>query len=302
MLRFIGRRMLLILLVCVLIVFFAHLGMSMIRNSERRTPDYNMVRYSKRAWADTRSFLAGALRGDLGTVRAQHGPVAIKDILGETYVNSMGLLLVALACAAIVGLYLGGVAALTKRRFLVLPLLTLTVLGISTPSFFAALLLQAGELRYLATFGQRLVRMAGFGWDFEHMLMPVLVLAARPLAYLTRAAFLSLSRVMEEDYMRTAFSKGLSLRRAVNVHALRNIAVPMLTALGVSVRFSLSTLPVVEFFFVWPGMGHRLLEAIDARETSLVVALASVLGLTFLLVNLLLDIAYRIVDPRLREA
>jgi len=275
--------------------------MRMARNSEISRPDYNLVQHGKRAWQDTRAFLSGALRGDLGTMRIPSGLVPIKDILGESYVNSMGLLLVALVIAAILGLGIGSMAALTKRKMLVLSLLTLTILGISTPSFFAGLLLQVGELRYLAITGRRLVSMAGFGWDFEHMLMPVLVLAARPLAYLTRAAFLSLNRVMGEDYIRTAFSKGLSLRRIVNVHALRNIAIPVLTAVGVSVRFSLSTLPVVEFFFNWPGVGRRLLEAINTRQTPVVVALASALGLTFLLINLLLDIAYRLVDPRMRE-
>ena len=302
MLRFIVRRILFIILVWVFIVFFSNLGMRMARNSEVSRPDYNLVQHSKRAWQDTRTFLSGALRGDLGTMRIPSGLAPIKDFLGESYVNSMGLLLVALVIAAILGLGIGSMAALTKRRMLVLPLLTLTILGISTPSFFAGLLLQVGELRYLAITGRRLVSMAGFGWDFEHMLMPVLVLAARPLAYLTRAAFLSLNRVMEEDYIRTAFSKGLSLRRIVNVHALRNIAIPVLTSVGVSVRFSLSTLPVVEFFFNWPGMGRRLLEAINTRQTPVVVALASALGLTFLFINLLLDIAYRLVDPRVREA
>jgi peptide/nickel transport system permease protein len=301
MLRFIVRRIFFIILVWVFIVFFSNLGMRMARNSEISTPDYNLVQHSKRAWQDTRTFLSGVLRGDLGTTRIPSGLVPIKDILGESYVNSMGLLLVALVIAAILGLGIGSMAALTKRRMLVLPLLTLTILGISTPSFFAGLLLQVGELRYLAITGRRLVSMAGFGWDLEHMLMPVLVLAARPLAYLTRAAFLSLNRVMEEDFIRTAFSKGLSLRRIVNVHALRNIAIPLLTAVGVSVRFSLSTLPVVEFFFNWPGMGRRLLEAINTRQTPVVVALASALGLTFLLINLLLDVAYRIIDPRVRE-
>ena len=301
MLRFIVRRISFIVLVWILIVFFSNLGMRMARNSEISRPDYNLVEHSKRAWQDTRTFLAGTLRGDLGTLRIPSGLVPIKDILGETYVNSMGLLLVALVIATVLGLGIGGMAALMRRRMLVLPLLTLTILGISIPSFFAGLLLQVGELRYLAITGRRLVSMAGFGWDFEHMLMPVLVLAARPLAYLTRAAFLSLTRVMEEDYIRTAFSKGLSLRRTVNVHALRNIAVPVLTAVGVSVRFSLSTLPIVEVFFNWPGMGRRLLEAINTRQTVVVVALASALGLTLLLINLLLDVVYRIVDPRVRE-
>ncbi len=273
----------------------------MARNSEISRPDYNVVEHGKRAWQDTSTFLAGAVQGDLGSMRIASGLVPVKDTLKDAYVNSMGLLLVALAIATVLGLYIGGLAALTKRRALVLPLLTLTILGISAPSFFAGLLLQVGELRYLAITGRRLVSMAGFGWDFEHMLMPVLVLAARPLAYLTRAAFLALTHVMEEDYIRTAFSKGLSLRRIINVHALRNIAIPVLTAVGVSVRFSLSTLPVVEFFFNWPGMGRRLLDALNTRQTPVVVALASALGLTFLFINLLLDVAYRIIDPRVRE-
>ncbi len=301
MLRFIVRRIFFIALVWVFIVFFSNLGMRMARNSEISRPDYNVLEHSRRAWQDTRAFVAGAVQGDLGSMRIASGLAPVKDILKDAYVNSMGLLLVALAIATVLGLYIGGLAALTKRRALVLPLLTLTILGISAPSFFAGLILQVGELRYLAITGRRLVSMAGFGWDFEHMLMPVLVLAARPLAYLTRAVFLALTHVMEEDYIRTAFSKGLSLRRIINVHALRNIAVSVLTAVGVSVRFSLSTLPVVEFFFNWPGMGRRLLDALNTRQTPVVVALASALGLTFLFINLLLDVAYRIIDPRVRE-
>jgi peptide/nickel transport system permease protein len=213
----------------------------------------------------------------------------------------MVLLLVALASAAVGGLCFGIVAALTRNKTVSLSLLIVTLLGISTPAFFLGLLLQIGELKYLATFGRRLVSIAGFGWDVQHMLLPVLVLAARPLAYLTRTTFLSLGQVMQEDYMRTALSKGVSSSRAVRLHAMRNVAVPVLTAIGVAVRFSLATLPVVELFFAWPGMGRRLLQAIDARQVSVVVALASVLGLTFLSANLLLDIAYRIVDPRTRS-
>jgi ABC-type dipeptide/oligopeptide/nickel transport system permease component len=130
------------------------------------------------------------------------------------------------------------------------------------------------------------------------MLMPVLVLSARPLAYLTRATFLSLRQVLQEDYMRTAFAKGLSLPYSVAIHAARNAAVPVVTAIGVAVRFSLGALPVVEFFFAWPGLGRQLLTSIGAQQSSTVIALASALGLTFLLTNMVLDILYRILDPR----
>lgn len=288
MLRFFGRRFVFIVLICILIVFFFYLGMRMIGNSEVAEPHYDLVALSKRAWQDTREFL--------------RNPPSFTENFWQPFVNSVGLLVVALAVAAILGVSIGSMAALTKHKRLVLPLLTLTILGISTPSFFAALLLQQGELKFLEITGKRLVSMGGFGWDFQHMLMPVLVLMARPLAYLTRAVFIAFGRVMDEDYIRTAFAKGLSFRRTVNTHALRNIAVPALTALGVSVRFSLSTQPVVEFFFAWPGMGLRLLQAMNARQTTTVVTLALAMGLAFLLINSLLDFSYLIIDPRMRES
>ena len=80
------------------------------------------------------------------------------------------------------------------------------------------------------------------------------------------------------------------------------MAVPILTAIGVSLRYAMVALPVVEFFFIWPGMGLRMLEAINGRQTAVVVTLALALGLTFLILNLLLDLAYWVVDPRIRES
>lgn len=301
MLRFLTRRLIFILLVTIFIIFATHLGMRMISNSERPQPDFNLVLQIKLAWMDTRAYIQKVRHGDLGSVRTEHGLVPVEELVKESYINSMGLLLTALAGATLVGLYFGSSAALSKKQRSALPLLTLTIFGIATPSFFLGLLLRQAELTYVRIFGHPLVSIAGFGWDYKHMLLPVLVLAARPLAYLTRTTFTSLSRVMNEDYIRTAYSKGLTQRGVVNVHAARNVAVPILTAIGVSLRFSLGILPVVEFFFVWPGMGWYMLEAINLRQTTTVVTLAAALGLTFLLVNLILDITYRFVDPRLRE-
>jgi ABC-type dipeptide/oligopeptide/nickel transport system permease component len=106
---------------------------------------------------------------------------------------------------------------------------------------------------------------------------------------------------MKEDFILTAYAKGLSTPRTVNSHAMKNIAVPFLTAVGVSLRFSLSALPIVEFFFLWPGIGLGLLQAISLRQTTLVVTFALALGLTFLLLNLFLDMAYWVIDPRIRH-
>jgi peptide/nickel transport system permease protein len=106
---------------------------------------------------------------------------------------------------------------------------------------------------------------------------------------------------MEQAYIRTASAKGLPRDRIVSLHAFRNLAVPVLTAIGVSLRFSLGSLPIVEVFFRWPGVGYQLLNAIDGRQTQLVTTLALAIGLTFLLSNLFLDLVYRLLDPRMRE-
>ena len=301
MLQLIGRRLLFIFLVCVLIILFVHMGMRMIQNSEVRDPNYDMVNYTRLAWGDTQTYIQNLASGDLGSVRVGNSAVPIVDSLKEAYVNSMGLLFTALFAAVVIGLPLGIIAAVSKHRWTSLPVLTLTIIGISVPAFFAALLLRTGELYYVRFTGRQFVKVAGFGWDYKHMLLPVLVLMARPLAYLTRASFLSLKRVMDEVFIQTAHAKGLRSGYIVNWHALPNIAVPVLTAIGVSLRFALIALPVVEFIFLWPGIGLRMLEAIELRQTTVMVTLALILGLTFLVLNLFLDMTYWLVDPRIRE-
>ncbi len=301
MFRFIARRLAFMALVALAIIFFVFLGMRMARNSSVALPDFDVLRHTRAAIEDTRQYLEQAGRGDFGTVRRGQRTVEVQEVLRQTYPKSLGLLATALLLAVVLGLIVGTLAALRQHSPFAFLLLTLTVLGISTPTFFAALLLQIANIKSLQSFNLRLAFSGGFGWDWRHMLFPSLVLAARPLAYVTRVAFIALSGVLREDYIRTAWAKGLSLRQVLNRHALRNAAVSVLTAAGISLRFSLGSLPVVEYFFSWPGLGNRLLEAIRAGQTNLVVTLALALGLTFLSINLLLDIAYRVIDPRLRE-
>jgi ABC-type dipeptide/oligopeptide/nickel transport system permease component len=140
----------------------------------------------------------------------------------------------------------------------------------------------------------------GFGWD-AHVILPALVLGARPLAQLARVTCISMSEAAHQDYVRTAWAKGLPARQIWGNHVLPNASVSILTALGISVRFSLGSLPVVEYFFGWPGLGATLLTAIRLRQTTLVITLALALGLTFMFVNLLLELAYRLLDPRMRS-
>lgn len=301
MLRYLGQRLMFIAMVSVAVIFITHMGMRMVHNSDALEPSYDLVRFAQLGWQDTRAYLTNALHNELGSARTSGGNQPVLEILKRSYVNSMGLLLVALISATLLGILIGTSIALTKWKLLITVLLSLTVLGMSTPAFFGGLLLQRAEIFYVSRGGGQLVKLTGFGWDYKHMLLPVLVLMGRPLAFLTRASFISLKRIMGEDYIRTAYAKGLSVPYTVVAHAMKNMYVPFLTAVMVSLRFSLVTLPVVEFFFIWPGIGLELLQAINLRQTTLAVTLILALGLTLLIVNLLLDIAYKLIDPRLRD-
>jgi peptide/nickel transport system permease protein len=302
MLRFITRRVAFILVVCIAIIFVAYLGMGMIRNSEVAHPSYDLVSETKLAWQRSRVYISSLLDGEISFKISQPGVNGVDTGEGNAFINSIVLLIIALGVSTMIGLPLGAFAALTKRKKLVTPLLFLVLIGISTPVFFSGFLLQQFEILYLFFFGRSLVSVAGFGWDIDHMLLPILVLAARPIAYLTRHSFIAINRVMEENYIQAAYAKGLSQKTIVVIHALRNVAIPILTAIGVSLRFSLGSLPVVEFLFFWPGMGFRLLQAINNRQAAVVVTLTLMIGLTIMAINFFLDITFRFVDPRIRDS
>jgi len=220
-------------------------------------------------------------------------------LIAVTFGRSAGLLLISLGVATALGIALGLAMALSRRRVASTLMLLLSVLGISTPSFLLAMLLWVLNIQIHRQFAIPVLPSAGFGWDL-HLVMPALVLAARPLAQIAQVTYVAMSDVLAQDYIRTANAKGLSERLVVIRHAIPNVLVPVLTTLGTSLRFSLASLPVVEYFFVWPGVGLVLLEAIGRGMTSLVTDLVVSLGVFFLLINLVLEVLYPLLDPRLR--
>jgi oligopeptide transport system permease protein len=222
------------------------------------------------------------------------------ELVATTFRHSVGLLLVSLGAAVALGVPLGIAVALSRRKGGRSLVLLLSVMGISTPSFLLAMLFWVINFQAHRRLGVPALPPTGFGWD-AHLIMPALVLAARPLAQIAQVTYVSLSEVMGADYIRTARAKGLSWRTVRYRHALRNVLIPILTTLGTSLRFSLASLPVVEYFFLWPGVGLALLEAIELGMTSLVVDLTLTLGLLFLLINLALELIYPLLDPRLKN-
>jgi ABC-type dipeptide/oligopeptide/nickel transport system permease component len=300
MIRLVLRNILYTILISIAVVFFVHLGLLMAANFKLQGSPRPIPEVVAEAVTQSGVYFAHLVQGNLGlTTGKSVRPVG--EVLADAYPKSLGLLAASLLLALVLGLLFGVIAAVKRRSPMSLLAFVVTLLGISTPSFFAAVLIQVVAIQWYVTTGSRLIPLGGFGWD-EHILMPALVLAARPVAQVARVTFVALSEILDKDYIRTARAKGLRERVVLNKHALRNVAVPVLTALGVSLRFSLSSLPIVEFVFAWPGLGYMLLRAIAAGDLALVTGLSLAIGLSFMVVETLLELSYRIFDPRLRDA
>jgi ABC-type dipeptide/oligopeptide/nickel transport system permease component len=221
-------------------------------------------------------------------------------VAGIAFVRSAALLFLSLVIAALLGIPLGIWAATRRRRVGSALIMAFSILGVSTPSFLLAMLLWIADFKIYRLTGAAPLPPTGFGLDL-HLVMPALVLAMRPLAQVAQVTYVTLSEALSQDYIRTALGKGLSRGGAVWKHALRNIWIPVLTTMGTSLRFSLASLPVVESFFLWPGLGMTLLSAIGQGTDTLILDLLLGLGLLFLVLNSLLDLVYPLLDPRLRR-
>lgn len=293
---FIVQRLALGSLVLLAIIFVTYLGFSMMGETPGSEAAADAV-------TRTVAYIGRLLEGDLGSTteaRPDALSLPVVEVLPAIMGRSLGLLGLSLALATVAGVVLGIRAATHSDANRSLTILLASIVGVSAPSFFVALILQLLALQWTRTTGSRLLPLGGFGWD-KHVILPMLVLAARPIAQITRVTYLSVGEALGQDFVRTARSKGLHGYQVLLVHTLRNAAVPILTTVGLSLRFSLSSLPVVEFFFGWPGAGFTLLNAISSNDVSLTIALLLSLGALFIVINVLLEGAYRLIDPRLRE-
>jgi len=294
--------------VAVVIVFLTFFGLEM-AGLGRAGIRVDLGRVIADGLGASAEYLGGLLRGDLGTYARRNTyyywaaitETSIAEALARTFNKSLALLLMSLALGALIGVPMGLMAAMARHRKFSLLFLVGAIVGVSTPSFFLALLLQLLEIQIYRRTGVSWFPVGGFGWD-RHIILPALVLAARPIAQVARVSFVALAEVLDADYIRTARAKGLSTAEVLLGHALRNAGVSILAALGTSLRFALSSLPVVEVIFGWPGMGSLLLEAIRSGHANLAATLALVLGVLFVLTHVALDYLYRWIDPRLREA
>lgn len=292
-LYFLGQRLLYSVLVLLVIIFLTYFGLSMAHGSA-------FGESLQAAAAETTDYVGNLLQGELGMATAASGdvrPRPMGEVIVERMTRSLGLLFLSLTLATVLGVVLGMRAARSgsKRS---LGIILATILGVSVPSFFAAFLLQWALTSYTRWSGSALLPVGGYGWD-EHLILPVIVLAARPLAQITRISFVTLRDVLSQDYVRTARAKGLRNFRVLWSHVMRNATIPILTTVGISFRFALSSLAVVEFYFGWPGAGFTLLRSIAQEDDNLTVTFILLLGLLIVLFNFVLELVYRLIDPRL---
>lgn len=207
--------------------------------------------------------------------------------------NTISLALVSLALAVAIGIPIGIISAIRRGTSSVLVMLG-AIIGQSMPSFWLGILLVlffAVRLRWLPPFG--------YGRP-EHFIMPAVCLAVGPAARLARLMRSSLLDVLSLDYIRTARAKGLSAHVVVIRHAVRNALIPIVTAIGLDISALLGGAVIIENLFAWPGVGRQLVTSTFTRDYNVVQAIAFIISMTVVTTFLVVDLAYKWVDPRIK--
>jgi peptide/nickel transport system permease protein len=228
----------------------------------------------------------------------------VREILAETLPMTAKLAVMAIVLASLVGIGLGLVAAVFQNRWPDRVVLSVSTLGVTVPNFVLAPLLVYVFVvmldRLPLDYNRDLLARGVPEWKL--LLLPVICLAARPMAMLTRLTRASMIDTMQQEFIRTAIAKGVPPLRLIFRHGLRNAILPVVTAIGTSFGFLLTGSFVVETFFRIPGIGREAILAIQNRDTPVVQAAILVTGAMFIILNLLVDIVLPLLDPRIREA
>ena len=237
-------------------------------------------------------FLVHALHGDLG-ISLRHQEPALGLVL-ERVPATAKLAVVSMGLALVIALP-AGVLAAVRRRTWVGPMTTsLALLGQSVPAFWLGIVL-------IMIFSVRLEWLPSFGSGTpQHLILPGITLSAFSLARLTRLVRAGMLEVLGQDYIRTARAKGLRESVVVIRHALRNALLPVVTLVGLDVGFLLGGAIIVETIFAWPGMGQLAFQAVQNRDFPLVQANIIFISTLFVCINLLVDLTYTMIDPRIR--
>ena len=240
-------------------------------------------------------YLGNVVRGDFGGSIRQRGLPAM-DLVLERYPATLRLALTALAFSVLLATIFGIISAVKRYSVLDNVVMFLALFGQSVPNFWLGIMLIlifAVNLGWLPS--------QGFGdGDPRYLILPMLALAATPLARLTRLVRSGMLEILGQDYIRTARAKGLREGMVVVRHALKNAAIPLVTIIGLDMGALLGGAVVTETIFAWPGVGLLVIESINGRDFPVVQAAVFVIATSFVLINLLVDLIYTWLDPRVR--
>ena len=273
-------------------------------------------------WQQYINYVSGILQGNFGTSIETHRPV-IQEFL-TLFPATMELSLCAIIFAIVLGIPAGIFAATRRGTVVDQGLMGTALVGYSMPIFWWGLLLIiffSGYLHWTPVSGRMDVRyffkpitgfmlidslLSGQKGAFQsavsHLILPTLVLGTIPLALLLRQTRSAMLEVMGEDYVRTARAKGLKLSRVIGLHALRNALIPVVTTIGLQVGVLLAGAILTETIFAWPGIGRWMVDAIYKRDYVVVQSSLLLVALIVMSVNLLVDVLYAVINPRIRAA
>lgn len=233
----------------------------------------------------------------------------VSEILSEAFPNTLLLAFVSISFAFVLGLIIGIAAAVVNSNFWNKVVLFVTTIGMSLPSFFAAILIawifgfllntgldMTGSLYTVDEFGR------GEYLSLKNLILPALTLGIRPLAVVTELTRTSLLEALSMDYIRTAQAKGLTRMRIVAVHALRNALTPVVTAVSGWFASLLAGAVFVEYVFDWKGVGVVIVDALDKYDFPVVMGAVLMVSVLLIVVNVMVDIIYALLDPRVRLA
>lgn len=239
-------------------------------------------------------YVAATAVGDLGTSFRTREPVT--KMLGTRIWPSLKLVLAAMTFAILVGVTLGFLAALRPGSLIDTASMVGAISGLSLSQFWFGLMLMylfALKLQWLPSFGY------GDG-GLRHLILPAIALGVGPMALLARTTRAAVLDVLNADFVRTARSKGMSERRVVEWHVLRNALVLVITIVGLQFGSLMGQAVVVEKLFAWPGVGSLMVDSVFQRDMPTVQGCILMIVLFFLVINTLVDLAYVVIDPRIR--
>ncbi|WP_159998232.1 ABC transporter permease [Roseomonas sp. 18066] len=259
-------------------------------------------------WMQYLSFLGNALRGDLGRSFVFNEP-ALQLIL-QRMPATLELAFGAMFIALLIGLPLGLYAGLKPNSMGAKVVMTGSILGFSLPTFWVGLMLImvfAVQLGWLPSTGRgTTVDVFGLRWSFltwdglRHLAMPALNLALFKISLVIRLTRAGVRETMLMDYVKFARAKGLSPARVTYVHVFKNILIPVVTVVGLELGSTIAFSVVTESVFAWPGMGKLIIDSINVLDRPVIVAYLMIIVLMFITINLLVDLAYSALDPRVR--